>query len=396
MPPVLTDLTYLLSERPIEELKAMLDYFEALPKGRRKSDLVKALASLLSDNPESWLNMLMEGDLKILKRLCDAGPGTSVDLIPTDYPMVVEVLNLAEFGHTDNPDMVSASIYEPIYSLIHNEIDDVISRKEQDGTFKVEHLVMGALETFGIVPLRTFVDSIFGDVEDLSAMKDLARAVSSSPVIRLYRELFRGESYMVSPDVENPEELLKTRRKFYKSVKRYAVIDAASLESCGCNPPFYFYGRDTKEGKELLEMLYKAGYEGEELEYAAHSVWINSQYEPDEKNLDILLQPIKLRDADVVSYEEFVEFAGVIIRYANSIPKWLLKGHSADETGLMVYEMPNGYFEDEFEAFEGPVLDEETLKYFDNANRVRPVPLDDPCPCGSGLSYRFCHGKYFS
>ena len=397
MRPMISCLSEILSERPVEELKASLDYFgAALPKRQRKQDFVKALAGFLAENPAAWLDRLMEGDLRLLKRLCDAGPDVIVELIPTDYPMVTEVLGLADFGHPANPDLVSASISKPYYDLIHNYIDKVIETKESSGYFRVERLLAGTLEAYGIVPLRTFVDTVFGEVEDLDKMRELAASIAASPVIKLDQELYRGESYMVSPDVENPEELLKIRRKYYKSVKRYASLNPQSLEACGEKAPFYFWGRDTAEGKALTDMLYTVGYEDEELEYAAHSVWINSQYEPDEKNLDILLQPIKQKDADVQDYEEFVQFASIILRYANSAPKWLLKGHSADETGLMTYEMPHGYFADEFEARRYPEIDEETLKFFDNANRVRPVPLDDPCPCGSGLSYRLCHGKYFS
>ena len=39
---------------------------------------------------------------------------------------------------------------------------------------------------------------------------------------------------------------------------------------------------------------------------------------------------------------------------------------------------------------------EELMKFFDSVCKVRPVGPDDPCPCGSGLSYRFCHGRHFS
>ncbi len=390
-----TAIKDLLKQRTLEEIEATLDYFDAYPRfAHRKEDLVKALANLFTE-PARWLDRLMEGDLRVLKRLCAAGPEVPVELIPTDYPMVIEVLHIAVFDKSPNTeDLVSVSIPTVFYDLIHNDIDAVIERKEKDGTFEVEHLALGAMNAFGAVPLSTFVDTVFADFTDAEAMHAFAANLASCPVFRLYQEEYKGVAYMVTPDIENLEEVMRKRGKLYKGVRRYASLELEDLRAAGENSPFCFYGVHTREGQALLDMLEKTGYEGEELEYAAHSVWINAQYEPDEKNLDLLLSPITQKDSYVETYEEFTEFANIIIRYANSIPKWLLKGHSADETGLMIYSLPEDYFREEFE--ENLNYGEEMMQYFDRANRVRPVPPDDPCPCGSGLSYRFCHGKYVS
>ena len=392
MTPSINDI---LKDRTLEEIEATLDYFDAYPRfGRRRQDLVKALADLFTLQPVKWLDRLLEGDLRVLQRLCKAGADVPVELIPTDYPMVIEVLHIANFGKSDTPDLVSASIPQAFYDLIHKDIDAVIDRKDKDGSFDIEHLALGAMNAFGAVPLSTFVDNIFTGFGDVEEARTFANKVASCPVFRLYQEEYKGIIYMVSPDVENLDELMRKRGKMYKGVRRYAGLEVTDLRAAGENSPFCFYGALTREGQELLDMLEQTGYDGEELEYAAHSVWINAQYEPDEKNLDLLLSPITQRDAYVETYEEFVEFANIIIRYANSVPKWLLKGHSADQTGKMIYSLPEDYFRDEFEEFLN--YGEEMMKYFDKANRVRPVAPDDPCPCGSGLSYRFCHGKYVS
>lgn len=385
----------LLKDRPLEEIEASLDYFGAYPRfGHRRQDLVKALAALFTGDPLRWLDRLMEGDLRILARLCEAGAEVPVELIPSDYPMVIEVLHIADFDKSQDPDLVVASVSRVFYDLIAKDIASVIERKEKDGTFEVEHLALGALNTFGVVPLSTFVDTVFADMHDMDEMRTFAASLATCPVFRLYQEEYRGVAYMVSPDIENFEELMRKRGKLYKGVRRYAALEVPDLRACGEDSPFCFYGILTREGQQLMDMLERVGYEGEELQYAAHSAWINAQYEPDEKNLDILLAPVMHKDADISTYEEFVECANILIRYANAVPKWLLKGHSADETGLMKYSLPEDFFYEEFQ--ENINLGEEMMKYFDNANRVRPVAPDDPCPCGSGLSYRFCHGKYVS
>ena len=195
-------------------------------------------------------------------------------------------------------------------------------------------------------------------------------------------------------DVESLDSLMGKRRKSYKQIRRYADFTTAQMSSCGEKSPFCAYGLDTPEGQDLMMMLKRIGYEGDELDYAAHSIWVNAQYEPGDDNLDILLSAVRHDDAILDSYEDFIDCANVIVRYANIVPKWLLKGHSALETGLMMYRLPENYFRQEYEEAEN--YSEEVLKYFDDSNLVRPVYPDEPCPCGSGLSYRLCHGKYVS
>ena len=215
--------------------------------------------------------------------------------------------------------------------------------------------------------------------------------------MRIYQEDYRGESYMVSPEVEDFPGLMRDRRKMGKDIMRYAKISLPDIIQCGENAPFSYYGRDTEEGKALLKLFDYLGYEGDELIYSAHSAWVNSQYEPDERNLEILLSAVTAAAEDIEDYAQFREFAQVVIDYANSVPKWLLKGQSAASTGLLRYELPPDAFADLFEEDEEAAKEQEKLmSFFDSVNKVRPVAPDDPCPCGSGISYRFCHGRHFS
>lgn len=387
----------LLSSRSREEIMATLDYFNALPSRQgRKEDLVRKLCSFLSKDPKIWLRQLMECDLRMLQKLCHAGPDNVIELIPADFPTVIEVLRFVEANKINGGDMLRVSIPAPFYELIAADIDQVISEKEQDGSFRIEHLILGAVNVFGVVPLRTFVENVVPDIPDFELLHSYARSIATHPIMRIYQEDYMGESYMVSPDVENFESIMKDRRKKFKSVRRYARIDKTIAEECGENSPFCAFGRSSAEGIALYKMLESLGYVGEELLYTAHLVWINSQYEPDQHNLEILLSPVTDAVQDIESYDQFVEYAQVILNYANAAPKWLLKGHSANETGLMRYEMPSGMYLELFDEDQAAEEAEQVMRIFDSVNKVRPVGPDDPCPCGSGLSYRFCHGRHVS
>lgn len=398
MQSMLLSIEDIISARSIEEISATLDYFDALPRRyRRKRDLEKALCTYLSGDPRVWLDKLMEYDLKLLQKLCKAGPDSYVDVIPSDFPTVVEALHFVESSKSENDDMLRLTIPRAFYQLIVDEIDDVVARKERDGSFMLEHIILGAVNVYGAVPLRTFVDSIFMDFDNMDEMQGFAAAVAVHPALRIYQEEYRGESFMVSPEVEDFPGLMSDRRKLGKDVRRYAKISLEEIEHCGENTPFNFYGRDTEEGKALLKLFDYLGYEGDELIYSAHSAWLNAQFEPNENNLEILLSSVTAAAEDIEDYSQFREFAEVVINYANSVPKWLLKGQSANSTGLLRYELPPDAFAELFEEDEEAAREqEELMSFFDSVNKVRPVAPDDPCPCGSGISYRFCHGRHFS
>lgn len=397
MPLMQAKINDILSSRTKEEIEATLDYFDALPlRIMRKNELVRTLASYLSA-PKVWLDKLMEQDLRLLQTLCKAGPDNSVDMIPGDYPSVVEVLRFVDTSRPGSgDDMQRLSIPAVFYELIAKDIDEVISRKEKDGSFDLEHLILGAVNIYGIVPLRTFVDCIFDDIDDLSTAHEFAMNVARHPVIRLYQEEYKGEAYLVSPYVENFEETMKLRRERYKQIRKYAKANHDEAERCGVNAPFCCYGLDTAEGKALVDMLSYLGYEGDALDAAAHSVWLNAQYEPDSRNLDMLMSPLSSAADDVDTLDRFAEFAQIVLDYANSVPKWLLKGHTAKETGLMTYTVTDAYLEEIYGAELSESENEEVMRFFDSVHKVRPVAPDDPCPCGSGLSYRLCHGKLYS
>lgn len=387
----------ILNSRSKEEIEATLDYFNALPLRRnvRKQDLVKQLSAYLSA-PGVWLSQLMESDLRLLQRLCKAGPGNFVEVIPPDFPPVVEVLHFVEAADTESEDYVRMSIPIPFYDLIANDIDDVISRKELDGSFEIEHFILGAVNFYGVVPLHTFVSCLFEDFTDLGQMREFAKSVSEHPIIRLYQESYKGEAYLVSPYVEHLDELMQKRKNNYKFVRKYASASREEAVSCGVNSPFCFFGGDTREGKALLDLLYAIGYEGEALLAVAHSVWINSQYEPDEKNLEMLLYPVSSVVDEIRTLDLFKEYVNVILNYANKVPKWLLKGRTAEDTGLMRYTVDDPYLEKLYGPEMSESENEKLMQFFDKVHKVHPVGPDDPCPCGSGFSYRFCHGKYSS
>ena len=128
---MLQSIEDIISRRSVEEISATLDYFDALPgRLKRKQDLAKLLCTYLSEDPRAWLGKLMEYDLKLLQRICKAGPGAHVDVIPSEYPSVVEVLHFVDSSAAEKDDMLRLTMQEPFYDLIASHIDEEVAEKE--------------------------------------------------------------------------------------------------------------------------------------------------------------------------------------------------------------------------------------------------------------------------
>ena len=89
------------------------------------------------------------------------------------------------------------------------------------------------------------------------------------------------------------------------------------------------------------------------------------------------------KQEDIDSFDEYNACMEVVAAYANSLPKWLLKGYSSNETNRLKVVL---------QSEEDPVR-EMIRKNPYMGLFVPSVMPDEPCPCGSGLSYRLCHGR---
>lgn len=377
----------MLSTRTKEQLEVILDYFKRpLKRSAKKKDLLCELAEFLHSDPEIWIRGLMEADLMLLRRLCSAGPDTGIRVVKPDFPTVIEVLHFVKAEEIDE-DYLEISIEPAMYELVNPFIDKVLTEKEADGSFEIERLVLGCLNIYGVVPLRSFVDALFEALGVGHDAEKFTSRIAQSPLIRIYQEDYHGEYYIASPFVDNFKEILEMRKMTFKNLKKYAKMRPEDAIACGSGSPFCYFGGNTAEGKALEQMLSSIGYEGEELKKALHTVWMSSQYAIDEDATEILFSPVTNRQDSIPSFEMFRDCIETIVRYSNSVPKWLLKGQTSNKSGKMLISVK---VDELSESYSGT---DPYMQLFDLGFACRPAEADEPCPCGSGFPYRLCHGR---
>ena len=161
-----------------------------------------------------------------------------------------------------------------------------------------------------------------------------------------------------------------------------------------------------------LEQMYRRlGYEGFDLVKAEHDTWLEAQYT--EQQNDALFSP--LLDSPLcheLDDSSWLECCRIVRAYADSVPKWILCGHSAADTGKCQADWEawktvperESTVADEYPQWtmpeptvtEGFASDMDANGYLPMGFAIPHVAPDDPCPCGSGLRYCRCHGKYLS
>lgn len=386
-----------------EHLQAMADFFRvSLPKGSKKTEMVAKLTAFLRDEPETWLKMLSERDIILLKTLIDAGPYIDVNMDYPEYLSFVEVLKIVESDQSDE-NTLTLWISKVFYDIIQPVLPKVIKDNIEDGSFLFERMLLGVLGTYGVLTLHEFVDIVF-DMDALGMdSSEMGQRAANNPVIRMSQFFENGEAYVVSPYVSDLNEILTLRKKFTRKSRKMAKYSLDEYIDAGCNSPYCFWGNHTEEYRAVEAMLTSFGYDKKQILQTMHEIWEAAQFTDREEANEIMFDCVSSRMDDIPTFEQYKACIQTIGDYANSIPKWVLKGHSANtldtlKVNIKVEDMSS---EDEEVQYEDPAMElpqtqlpPDLMKLYDYCLATPHVSAEDRCPCGSGRPYRLCHGRH--
>ena len=381
------------------ELADILEYFDhPVRRSAKKAELVESTAALIGGNPREWMYMLAESDLLLLRDLVSAGPGQWVELINPEYPSILEMLGLIYIDDSEREFVYAAldgSLYFPVAAII----DQLIAEKRSDGSFETERMALGILNIYGVISVEEFVKQAYDMLEDCKDGQEVFMRLAENRLVSLQRVVYEGEMYLVSPYAYEYEKLIDGWKEF-PDIKDFAAFTMDEAVHAGSDAPFCAFGYGTSEYMAAHDVLEDLGYDRQDILDCLNEVWVNSQYAMDETCAEALFSCINDRIDDIDSFEEYRRCIDAIADYANSVPKWLLKGHSSTETDFLKLSIKvdesgfDGDFPEPGETEKGPgELPGPVNELYRYSMAVKHVGPDDPCPCGSGLSYRRCHGK---
>ena len=377
-----------------DELSTILSFFEQeFPKKAKKAELVSLVTSFIGGHPREWMYRLPERDLRLLRILSDAGPENWVKMESPEYPSVAALLGLI-YVDDNSFDDVMATIDHRLFFPVAAIIDQVIKEKEKDGSFDTERAALGILNIYGAIPVEDFVETVFGMYDDDESGKDTTLSMADCPIVSMNRVFYKDNVYILSPYAYDYENIIDGREEF-DDIKEYRQYSAEEAVSAGSNSPYCAFR--TPQYDAVVEILKGFGYGKDEILDEMHEIWLNSQYAASEESAEAIFNCINTRIDEIESFDLYRKYVDIIAAYANSVPKWLLKGKSSSEAGVLELSikvdesvMEGNDLEEQAAAEEelGPLKD-----YYKYNMAVRHVAPDDPCPCGSGLSYCRCHGR---
>ncbi len=373
-----------LESFPRVELEDIRQFFGAdVPAKVRKPEFVDRLGAYIIERPAEWLGRMLERDLRLLKRLVDAGPGVPLYLDYPDFPSVLETVRLLG-SDTSDENFREVWIPKELYDVVAPHIDKVLAEGEENGVFETDRAALGYLCLYGILTVDEFFDKMldYWEFSGRHSVECFTNIVYESPVMKLCRVDSGGERYMCAPNIFDPDEILDGRKE-YSAIDSLRPFTPQDALKAGAGSPYFVYGLDTDEGRKLVEMLGNLGYAGEDLVREEHDIWMNAQMSGKKDTTEAIFASVTRKQDEIVSFEDYDDCMEIVAKYANTLPKWLLKGYSSNEKNCLKVVLQT-----EDDPMRSMVRKNPLLGLF-----VPPAPPDDPCPCGSRLSYRNCHGK---
>ena len=373
----------------------------------RKSQMVTELSRYILKEPGRWLSHLMERDIRLLRDLVNAGPGRVQYKDIAYYPSIVEISGIVETDDSDD-NYHKVWITREIYDIVSPEIDSVISAVEGTGQYELERVALGYLNLYGVLPTSTFLDLMYDWPLSRQGKKDtpLLNFIRRSPLVKLCRYEDSWGDNMVSPCIENVEEMMGLMEEYHIRQPLKKFTPEQVLEA-GAGAPYFTVWMNSPEGIALEKVYRRAGYSGFELVMAEHDTWIEAQYTA--ASNPGLFDPIyDAPKASTFPDSVWERMCMVVCDFADAVPKWCLQGRSAREADACYCDRKAWIAPD---AVPAPAPDEEYPQWtmpeptvsdgyltsdFPTGFAIPHVAPNDPCPCGSGLRYCRCHGKYLS
>lgn len=382
------EISKALEAFPKIDLEDIRNFFgAAVPSRVCKRDFVEQLGAFIVDRPAEWLGRMPERDLHLLSTLVEAGPGVPVEVDYPDYPSVLETVRLLSSDNSD-PEIQRVWISRELYDVVAPHLADALEAGEKDGSFELDRAILGYLNLYGALPathLRVVMQD-YWEYTGRGRYRDFLRRFEEAPAAKMCRYIIDGEEYFAAPGISDPESLVLRQEENAEKIEDFPAFSVREALEAGGNAPFFTFRLATPQGEALLGLLHDLGYNDAESRRDAHDIWMSSQMVEEGDTTEGIFASVNRVQDEIESFDFYNEAMQIIADYANILPKWLLMGHCPDEVHMMkvVLRSDSG-------QLERIVKENPTMGLF-----VPAAPLYAPCPCGSGLSYKFCHGKYMN
>lgn len=368
-----------LNKADLNTLRKMAGY--PIKSNLKKADLVDALENSFRRDPVSLLSELPVYDLLILSKLCGMRRDTCI--LFEKYPDMLYsmIYNIIEWDISeDDGNKIELWLTDDMYSLISPFVDKVLKDVETEKRYLIDYFFWGMLWVYGTPTTKDFINvlkkafgndekdwgPIFIDLCNYFPFEDMdTDGIFLNPVIMDYDYL---------------QQQKEIRGMDKKPVKEYSLEEIIAVGATG---PYFHYGRDTKECKDAIAALRKCGFNFNDASARISRLYLDVQEVEEPLKTSEMMQRT-IGTPKLKSVDELNSVIQPIMEYMNSVPRWFLGGRSPKDIPVSR------------EAKAQLASMAATAEKMSSMTNFSGVGRNDPCPCGSGLKYKHCHGKYQS
>ena len=369
-----------------------------MPSGAKKDVLCKTLAASLIREADAVLDGLTVFELRQLVQILDNGGSKRFP------PYMENVFSLSRL-RIDNAEFIDKegedggldsliTIPDELAVAFTPVIRQILDGKEADGVEHIEQAAAGLLAIYGIMPLTLLMEylhSLFLDWTEGRLKLNLQR-----------KYLFKVRSpkwdantvYAATPFLDFEGMSVYFDRHLFHLPEKYKPMPSKDIIMRFGQMPLPDIC--TAGGAELRQ-LYRESFGEEEGDWQFIGIWMDSQQMQLRDMIERILQELCETEEDITQ-----ELLDTIKRFLNHLPHWSMYGFSVkDQTRRLSVseEQANRKIDIAYRNDAETTHEKKSTRSLLDLSADNPywdgqkIGRNDPCPCGSGLKFKKCHGK---
>lgn len=381
----------LLARTKVELGETAAFFLIQLRPSDRKAVMVEKILTAFRDDTLRCLERLPFYELRNLRMLVSLGRGNDM-LIPEPLPplflylfgLVVDGSEEDDYKYGWGP-LLKLRLPGDLYDIVAPHIGTAVCDIEKSDRLGYERFLWGCLTIYGCLSVHELLELWRGFNPEESQERFIDFLESYAPT--RYLSDWTGD-YLAYPDVDRVELFAELHGGGFWG-KPLAEVSLDDILSAGKTTPYNFPFASHPEGEALCDALAAVGQGGDAAAIRMHWLWHALQdSEGGEEGLQDLAARI-LKDVRVLSDGKARALGRAIEAYINAIPVWAFRGRTSTE--MMLGDSPLLKQNDAARAFLA-----HQMSGIYKAASAHGLGANAPCPCGSGLRYRDCHGKNVS
>lgn len=385
------------------------------------SKLRKAYTEFVLSHPKNLLQMLPKSDLDIIRKAKKIKAGKGVERVDDHLTPIMVMYGLADIDMPQE-DILVITIAEDLQPLLVQHIDWALESEQNQLRMSLEFITEGLANIFGIVTQ----DEIIKCLKQATENDNDEDAMKAFQIVRQYSLLLDSMEYVEDLENAKEEDILFVSRYGWEDKRKMARFIAQHSKNIDSVPEFsleelvkssgalFPFIPNPKKDEFMHYLTDKIGFDKLDAYIVCFNLWYYKihygEYSLDDMPMEVYFLSRVLAEIDQdLTDRQAEEGMQRLADFVDNLPLWHLRGFTAADypseafVSKLSTKEPLGSMlrkiKREASLFRGTFNEKNCLpnqtkpSMDDNPWAGQKIGRNDPCPCGSGLKYKKCHGK---